>query len=90
MLLRWETFKRPLVNNVANFNGSSTFPLSVKIFLFIRFAVQKKGRVLIADDMGLGKTIQAIAICNYYLDDWPVLIICPSSVKMSWQQVSVI
>eukprot|EP00111_Clytia_hemisphaerica_P004114 TCONS_00011758-protein len=52
----------------------------------VQFAIQKKGRVLIADDMGLGKTVQTIAICNYYIEDWPVLIICPSSVKMSWQQ----
>jgi SNF2 family DNA or RNA helicase len=28
----------------------------------VRFALKKKGRVLIGDDMGLGKTIQAIAI----------------------------
>nr|XP_047136189.1 SWI/SNF-related matrix-associated actin-dependent regulator of chromatin subfamily A-like protein 1 [Hydra vulgaris] len=50
------------------------------------FGIEHNGRVLIADDMGLGKTVQAIAICSYYRDKWPVLIICPSSVKMSWKQ----
>ncbi|XP_065666233.1 SWI/SNF-related matrix-associated actin-dependent regulator of chromatin subfamily A-like protein 1 isoform X4 [Hydra vulgaris] len=50
------------------------------------FGIEHNGRLLIADDMGLGKTVQAIAICLYYRDKWPVLIICPSSVKMSWKQ----
>ncbi|XP_065683664.1 SWI/SNF-related matrix-associated actin-dependent regulator of chromatin subfamily A-like protein 1 isoform X2 [Hydra vulgaris] len=50
------------------------------------FGIEHNGRVLIADDMGLGKTVQAIAICSYYRDKWPVLIICPFSVKMSWKQ----
>ena len=34
--------------------------------------------------MGLGKTIQAIAIAARYREDWPILIICPSSVRMAW------
>ena len=34
--------------------------------------------------MGLGKTLQAIAISSRYREDWPVLIVCPSSVRMSW------
>lgn len=34
--------------------------------------------------MGLGKTIQAIAVAAKYMEDWPILIICPSSVRMSW------
>ncbi|GFS90155.1 hypothetical protein TNCV_508161 [Trichonephila clavipes] len=52
----------------------------------VNFAIQHEGRVLIADDMGLGKTIQAIAIANYYSEDWPLLIVTPSSVRYSWQQ----
>ena len=44
--------------------------------------------MLIADDMGLGKTLQAIAVMNYYRSDWPFLIICPSSVKLTWAEVS--
>lgn len=34
--------------------------------------------------MGLGKTIQAIAIAVYYKADWPLLIICPSSLRLNW------
>ncbi|GFT34152.1 hypothetical protein NPIL_549081 [Nephila pilipes] len=52
----------------------------------VNFAIQHEGRVLIADDMGLGKTIQAIAIANYYSEDWPLLIVTPSSVRYSWEQ----
>ena len=50
----------------------------------VEFGIRNKGRVLIADDMGLGKTIQAIGIASYYCRDWPLLIICPSSVRMMW------
>jgi SWI/SNF-related matrix-associated actin-dependent regulator 1 of chromatin subfamily A len=61
---------------------------------------QKKGiaycrmneRVIIGDQPGLGKTIQAIAtICSYglnadnYFNAGPGLVICPSSVKINWQ-----
>ncbi|KAJ3272237.1 hypothetical protein HK104_004523, partial [Borealophlyctis nickersoniae] len=49
-------------------------------------AVGKGGRVLLGDEMGLGtgKTIQALSICAYYEDDWPVLVICPSSLRLTW------
>jgi len=33
----------------------------------------------------LGKTIQAIACSLYYRSEWPLLIICPSSMKYSWR-----
>jgi SWI/SNF-related matrix-associated actin-dependent regulator 1 of chromatin subfamily A len=32
----------------------------------VRFAIARKGRLLVADDMGLGKTIQAVAIASCY------------------------
>ncbi|KAK3611454.1 hypothetical protein CHS0354_032734 [Potamilus streckersoni] len=47
-------------------------------------AVQKNGRCLIADEMGLGKTIQAISVAYYYRNEWPLLIIVPSSLRYSW------
>jgi SWI/SNF-related matrix-associated actin-dependent regulator 1 of chromatin subfamily A len=50
------------------------------------FAVQRNGRVMLADDMGLGKTVQAIAISTYYRREWPLLVICPSSVRLVWAQ----
>ncbi|KAI8071319.1 P-loop containing nucleoside triphosphate hydrolase protein [Gongronella butleri] len=47
-------------------------------------ALSKNARVLLADDMGLGKTIQALAIATALPENWPVLIICPSSVLLNW------
>ena len=35
--------------------------------------------------MGVGKTIQAISLCYLYRDDWPVLIVCPGSMKYLWK-----
>lgn len=50
-------------------------------FALFRFS---SGRCLIADDMGLGKTMQAIALALYYFDEWPLLVVCPASVKFQW------
>ncbi len=52
-----------------------------------RYAIKRDGRVLIADDMGLGKTLQAIAVMSYYRSDWPLLVVCPSSVRFTWAEV---
>ncbi|KAL9967490.1 hypothetical protein ACROYT_G025722 [Oculina patagonica] len=52
----------------------------------VSFSIRHDGRVLIADDMGLGKTIQAICVACYYRTEWPVLIITPSSLRITWQQ----
>ena len=51
----------------------------------IQFALDHNCRLLFADEMGVGKTIQAIALCRLYKEDWPVLIICPGSMKYSWK-----
>jgi SWI/SNF-related matrix-associated actin-dependent regulator 1 of chromatin subfamily A len=50
------------------------------------FGLARKGRVLIGDEMGLGKTIQAIAIASAYMSDWPLLVVCPSSMRNVWAQ----
>ncbi|UXI20409.1 hypothetical protein NH340_JMT06352 [Sarcoptes scabiei] len=50
----------------------------------IIFGIQREGRCLIADDMGLGKTIQAIGLAIWYRDDWPLIIVCPSSLRFQW------
>ncbi|CAG8759164.1 3946_t:CDS:10 [Gigaspora margarita] len=47
-------------------------------------AVIRNGRILLGDEMGLGKTIQALTICKFYESEWPVLIICPSSLRLTW------
>jgi SWI/SNF-related matrix-associated actin-dependent regulator 1 of chromatin subfamily A len=56
--------------------------------LHFRFSIKQNGRVLLADDMGLGKTVQAIAVAAYYRTKWPLLIVVPSSLRMTWRRVS--
>uniref|UniRef100_A0A0K2TFL3 SWI/SNF-related matrix-associated actin-dependent regulator of chromatin subfamily A-like protein 1 n=1 Tax=Lepeophtheirus salmonis TaxID=72036 RepID=A0A0K2TFL3_LEPSM len=51
----------------------------------IRYSIKREGRVLIADDMGLGKTIQALGVASFYSEEWPLLIVAPSSVKFNWK-----
>jgi SNF2 family DNA or RNA helicase len=43
------------------------------------FGIKRYGRFLLGDEMGVGKTIQAIAVSCVYKEDWPLLIVCPSS-----------
>ncbi|XP_064647797.1 SWI/SNF-related matrix-associated actin-dependent regulator of chromatin subfamily A-like protein 1 [Lineus longissimus] len=52
----------------------------------VSFAISRKGRVLLADDMGLGKTLQGICLACYYREEWPVLVVTPSSVRFAWAQ----
>lgn len=42
-------------------------------------------RYILADEMGLGKTLEAIALCTAYIEEWPLMIICPSSLKLYWR-----
>ncbi|KFB39093.1 AGAP008426-PA-like protein [Anopheles sinensis] len=50
----------------------------------VAFAIEKGGRVLIADEMGLGKTYQAIAVADFYQQDWPLLICSTASTRDVW------
>ncbi|XP_036400529.1 SWI/SNF-related matrix-associated actin-dependent regulator of chromatin subfamily A-like protein 1 [Megalops cyprinoides] len=52
----------------------------------VNFAVSRQGRLLLADDMGLGKTVQAICIAAYYREEWPLLVVTPSSVRFTWAE----
>ncbi|GLD52027.1 SWI/SNF-related matrix-associated actin-dependent regulator of chromatin subfamily A-like protein 1 [Lates japonicus] len=52
----------------------------------VNFAVSKQGRLLLADDMGLGKTVQAICVAAFYRDEWPLLVVAPSSVRFTWAE----
>ncbi|KAL0274731.1 UNVERIFIED_CONTAM: hypothetical protein PYX00_002788 [Menopon gallinae] len=36
--------------------------------------------------MGLGKTIQGLGIAHYYRENWPLLILCPSSMRFPWEE----
>jgi SWI/SNF-related matrix-associated actin-dependent regulator 1 of chromatin subfamily A len=51
----------------------------------IEYGVQRFGRLLLGDEMGVGKTIQALGIQYLYKNDWPLLVLCPSSLKYTWQ-----
>ena len=35
--------------------------------------------------MGVGKTIQSISIAYLFKNDWPVVVICPSSLRFNWR-----
>ncbi|XP_062383557.1 DNA annealing helicase and endonuclease ZRANB3 [Sardina pilchardus] len=50
----------------------------------IKFALSRKGRCMIADEMGLGKTIQAISVAYIYRQQWPLLVVVPSSLRYPW------
>lgn len=47
----------------------------------VRFGLRAGGRVLIGDEMGLGKTVQACALAKCYQDEWPALVVAPSSLR---------
>ncbi len=42
------------------------------------------GRLLLADEMGLGKSITSLAIMCHYMSEWPLLILCPASLRHIW------
>ncbi|XP_044044086.1 DNA annealing helicase and endonuclease ZRANB3 [Siniperca chuatsi] len=50
----------------------------------VEFALSKNGRCMIADEMGLGKTVQAIAVAYAFRQEWPLLVVVPSSLKYPW------
>lgn len=50
-----------------------------------RLAGELNLRGLLADEMGLGKTAQALAAVEFRKEDaFPVLVVCPSSLKWNW------
>lgn len=52
----------------------------------VDFVYSHGGRALIGDEMGCGKTLQAIAAACLYRHQWPVLVVCPASLKLNWVQ----
>jgi len=53
----------------------------------INFAIARAGRCLLGDEMGLGKTIQALGIVAHYREEWPCLVLVPSSMRYIWQDM---
>lgn len=52
----------------------------------VTFGISKRGRLIIADEMGLGKTREALAIADFYREDWPLLIVTTASMKTRWRK----
>jgi len=53
----------------------------------VEFALnQARGRVLFGDEMGLGKTLQALVMATFYKEDWPILVICPATLRYVWKE----
>ncbi|XP_010258160.1 PREDICTED: DNA annealing helicase and endonuclease ZRANB3 isoform X2 [Nelumbo nucifera] len=52
----------------------------------VRFALRRGGRCLIADEMGLGKTLQAIAIACCFMNEGPILVVCPAILRFPWAE----
>jgi len=50
----------------------------------VEYIIDKK-RVLLGDEMGLGKTIQALTSI-IQLNTFPLLVICPNSLKYNWRK----
>jgi len=42
------------------------------------------GRLLLCDEMGLGKSVTSLAIMMHYRKEWPLLILCPASLRYTW------
>eukprot|EP00435_Cladocopium_sp_Y103_P003880 s3482_g1.t1 len=50
----------------------------------VEFALSRGGRVLLGDEMGLGKTAQALTLASQFPKDFPLLVVCPSSLRGNW------
>ena len=78
--------KKPLISVTSSYCPAVAFYFGISLCP-CSFAVFKQGRLLLADDMGLGKTVQAICIAAYYRNEWPLLVVAPSSVRFTWAEV---
>ncbi|XP_005868936.1 PREDICTED: DNA annealing helicase and endonuclease ZRANB3 isoform X1 [Myotis brandtii] len=94
---RVHNIKKPLTSQISCLTSESYEQLDflpdklrAKLLPFqkegIAFALQRDGRCMVADEMGLGKTIQAIAIAYFYKEEWPLLIVVPSSLRYPWTE----
>jgi SWI/SNF-related matrix-associated actin-dependent regulator of chromatin subfamily A-like protein 1 len=68
--------------------GGAADTLAARLMPFqragVRFALSRGGRALVGDEMGLGKTAQACALLLCYADEWPALVVVPSSLRDQW------
>ncbi|KAG1148447.1 hypothetical protein G6F37_003313 [Rhizopus arrhizus] len=52
----------------------------------VKRAIERKGRLLIANEGGVGKVEEALAIASAYKNEWPILMICPSVLLLTWKE----
>eukprot|EP00929_Paragymnodinium_shiwhaense_P037317 TRINITY_DN19900_c0_g1_i1.p1 TRINITY_DN19900_c0_g1~~TRINITY_DN19900_c0_g1_i1.p1 ORF type:complete len:813 (-),score=160.77 TRINITY_DN19900_c0_g1_i1:92-2530(-) len=70
------------LGDIRSSDGYSLLPYQVA---GIQFGLENGGRVLLGDEMGLGKTVQALILALHYYSDWPLLVVCPSSLCQQWR-----
>ena len=76
-------FKR----NVQVANVDVPVPDGLSLYDFQKQGVnwlRSKDRAILADEMGLGKTVQVAGLLNT-TQSFPVLIVCPASLKINWR-----
>lgn len=76
-------------NSIETNIDAESLPFYKRLFDFqkesVTFGIKHHGRMLLADEMGVGKTIQSLALAYIYKHEWPLLIICPPTLKINWQ-----
>ncbi len=72
----------PTLNPIPSHLFNTLFPFQLNGVASV--VEQFDGCALLADDMGLGKTLEALSIAAVYRDEWPLLIVCPASVRLTW------
>ena len=51
-----------------------------------RWIKKFNGRALLADEPGLGKTVQCILYIRWYLEQGPIVVVCPATIKEHWRR----
>jgi SWI/SNF-related matrix-associated actin-dependent regulator of chromatin subfamily A-like protein 1 len=63
-------------------SGFSYLPYQIAGIEFLK----EHKKVLLADEPGSGKTLMSIGLINECPDVWNVLILCPASLRLNWEQ----